>query len=101
MTTTTAKKPEKVLVQFTQACAPYAKGEVAALPAEMAQTVLQPQGTRPAVAELYKGGKPAPRDRSGDGTSSVDTLRRRADKAEGALSVALDKVEDLQKAVKK
>lgn|SRR5574337_414519 len=97
---TTRKRPEKVLVIFTRACAPYAKGEIAALSPDTAQTVLNPQGTRPAVAELHQGGKPQPRDRTNDGTSAVDVLRRRADRAEGALEQALDKLEEERKGKK-
>jgi len=102
MTTTTKQPPkraraDKVLVIFTRACAPYAKGEIAALAPETAQTVLNPSGTRPAVAELYQGGKPQPRERTNDGTSAIDVLRKRADRAEGALAAALDRIEEERK----
>lgn len=91
------RRSDKVLVIFTRACAPYAKGEIAALPTEMAQTVLNPSGTRPAVAELHLGGTPQPRDKHSDGTSAIDVLRRQKDRAEGALSAALDKLEEERK----
>jgi hypothetical protein len=92
MSSTAKRRSEKVLVRFTQACAPYAKDEVAALPVEMAQSVLNAQGVRPPVAVLHLDGVPKPRSRDNDATSAVEALRRRADKAEGALA-ALERTE--------
>jgi len=90
----TTKKSDKVLVIYIRACAPYAKGEIVALPRDMAESAMREQGTRPAVAELYKDGIPKPRDRRSDSIGSVESYKARAEKAEAALSVAVDKLED-------